>query len=78
MAVIAHTIKGKGVSFMEGHYFWHTRIIKPEEFAIAMVDLGEPLVGGGRRHDDAADGAPDARGLRRDGRRARQRTIRGS
>ncbi len=42
-AVIAHTIKGKGVSFMEGHYFWHTRTIKPDEFAIAMADLGEPL-----------------------------------
>jgi transketolase len=42
VAVIAHTVKGKGVSFMEGHYFWHTRAIKPEEFAIAMADLGEP------------------------------------
>jgi transketolase len=41
--LIAHTIKGKGVSFMEGHYFWHTRAITPEEFAIAMADLGEPL-----------------------------------
>jgi transketolase len=41
--VIAHTIKGKGVSFMEGHYFWHTRVIKPDEFAIAMAELGEPL-----------------------------------
>ncbi|HEY6012454.1 MAG TPA: transketolase [Candidatus Limnocylindrales bacterium] len=43
VAVIAHTVKGKGVSFMEGHYFWHTRAIKPEEFAVAMADLGEPL-----------------------------------
>jgi len=41
--LIAHTTKGKGVSFMEGHYFWHTRAIKPDEFAIAMADLGEPL-----------------------------------
>jgi len=41
--VIAHTVKGKGVSFMEGHYFWHTRAIKPEELAQAMADLGEPL-----------------------------------
>ncbi|MEI7745643.1 MAG: transketolase [Chloroflexota bacterium] len=40
-AVISHTIKGKGVSYMEGRYFWHTRAIKPEEFAIAMADLGE-------------------------------------
>jgi len=43
VAVIAHTVKGKGVSFMEGHYYWHTRPIKPEEFAIAMADLGEPV-----------------------------------
>jgi len=28
---------------MEGHYFWHTRAIKPEELAQAMADLGEPL-----------------------------------
>ena len=40
--VIANTVKGKGVSYMEGRWFWHTRTIKPEEFAIAMRDLGEP------------------------------------
>jgi hypothetical protein len=28
---------------MEGHYFWHTRTIKPEEFQIAMAELGEPV-----------------------------------
>jgi transketolase len=50
VAVIAHTVKGKGVSYMEGHYFWHTRAIKPEEFAIAMADLGEPV--------PAVEGAP--------------------
>jgi transketolase len=51
VAVIAHTVKGKGVSFMEGHYYWHTRAIKPEEFEIAMADLGEPLpsIDGGAR-----------------------------
>ncbi len=46
VALIANTVKGKGVSFMEGHYFWHTRPIKPEEFAQAMADLGEPLPAG--------------------------------
>lgn len=44
--VIAHTVKGKGVSFMEGRYFWHTRAIKPEELAQAMADLGEPVATG--------------------------------
>ncbi len=43
VVVIAHTVKGKGVSYMEGHYFWHTRALKPNEFAIAMADLGEPV-----------------------------------
>lgn len=44
--VIAHTVKGKGVSYMEGHYFWHTRAIKPEEYAQAMAELGEPVAAG--------------------------------
>jgi transketolase len=43
VAVIAHTVKGRGVSFMEGKYYWHTRILTPDEFATAMADLGEPL-----------------------------------
>ncbi len=43
VVVIASTIKGKGVSFMEGHWFWHTRAIKPEEYAAAMAELGEPV-----------------------------------
>jgi transketolase len=42
VAIVSHTVKGKGVSYMEGHYYWHTRVIKPEEFAIAMRELGEP------------------------------------
>jgi transketolase len=42
IVLIASTVKGKGVSYMEGHWFWHTRAIKPEELAIAMRDLGEP------------------------------------
>jgi transketolase len=43
VVVIAHTVKGKGVSYMEDRYFWHTRALKPDEFATAMADLGEPL-----------------------------------
>lgn len=42
VAIVAATVKGKGVSYMEGRYYWHTRAIKPEELAIAMRDLGEP------------------------------------
>jgi transketolase len=40
--VISHTVKGKGVSFMEGHYYWHTRTLTADEFATALADLGEP------------------------------------
>jgi transketolase len=40
--VIAETVKGKGVSFMEGRFFWHTRILRPEEYVLAMAELGEP------------------------------------
>ena len=40
--IIAHTIKGRGVSFMEGDYRWHARSPNAEEFAIAMAELGEP------------------------------------
>ena len=42
IAIISNTVKGKGVSFMEGHWFWHTRPVKPEELAQAMRELGEP------------------------------------
>jgi transketolase len=37
--VIAHTVKGKGVSFMEGNKRWHSAAIKPEEAAIALEEL---------------------------------------
>lgn len=40
IAVIAHTIKGKGVSYMEGNYKWHSKVPTKEEFDIAMQELG--------------------------------------
>lgn len=36
----ANTIKGKGVSFMEGQAKWHGKAPKKEELAIALKDLG--------------------------------------
>ncbi len=39
--VIAHTIKGKGVSFMEDTVLWHYRIPKGAEFAAALAELQE-------------------------------------
>ena len=45
-AIIAHTVKGKGVSFMEGQAGWHGKAPNDEEYRIAMADLeriGEAL-----------------------------------
>lgn len=45
-AIIAHSIKGKGVSFMEGQAGWHGKAPNDEEYAVAMADLeriGEAL-----------------------------------
>ena len=45
-AIIAHTLKGKGVSFMEGSVDWHGKAPNDAEFEIAMKDLeriGEEL-----------------------------------
>jgi len=39
--LIAHTVKGKGVSFMEGQLLWHYRSPQGEEYAAAMLELGE-------------------------------------
>lgn len=38
--VIAHTVKGKGVSFMEDDYTWHSKTLSPQEFATACAELG--------------------------------------
>jgi len=38
-AVIAKTVKGKGVSFMENKAGWHGKAPNDEEFATAMADL---------------------------------------
>ncbi len=40
LALIAHTIKGKGVSFMQDDNNWHYRIPKTEEVAAAKKELG--------------------------------------
>ena len=41
VVLIARTVKGKGVSFMEGKYEWHGRAPNDEEFAAAMRELEE-------------------------------------
>ena len=39
--IIANTIKGKGVSYMENNYAWHGAAPKEEDYKIAMEDLKE-------------------------------------
>jgi transketolase len=38
--IIANTIKGKGVSFMEGKYEWHGKAPDEKETAIALKEIG--------------------------------------
>lgn len=40
LAVIANTVKGKGVSFMENNYLWHDRVLKGEELEKAREEVG--------------------------------------
>lgn len=37
--ILAHTVKGKGVSFMENQLLWHYRSPQGEEFAAALAEL---------------------------------------
>lgn len=39
VCIIAHTVKGKGVSFMEGDFNWHAKAPSKEELASAIDEL---------------------------------------
>lgn len=39
--IIAHTVKGRGVSFMENRVEWHSKAPTPEQFVQALAELGE-------------------------------------
>ena len=39
--IISHSVKGKGVSFMENNVNWHGAAPNAEQFEVAMADLGE-------------------------------------
>ena len=39
--IIAYTVKGKGVSYMENNYAWHGAAPKDEDYQKAMQDLAE-------------------------------------
>jgi transketolase len=40
LIIIAETIKGKGISFMENEKSWHSRIPTEEEYKLALKELG--------------------------------------
>lgn len=40
LALIAHTTKGRGLSFAEGRHTWHTGIANEDELAQARAELG--------------------------------------
>jgi len=41
VAIICNTVKGKGISYMEGNVVWHYRPPKGKDFDKAMEELGE-------------------------------------
>ena len=41
LVILAKTIKGKGISFMENNNFWHHATLKDEDFEKAVQEVGE-------------------------------------
>jgi transketolase len=41
--IVAHTVKGKGVSFMEGRAAWHSGSVTEEQYETAVADLQRRL-----------------------------------
>jgi transketolase len=41
--IVAHTVKGKGVSYMEDRVEWHGTVPDDEQFRQAMTELGAPV-----------------------------------
>jgi len=39
--IIAQTVKGKGISFMEHDNSWHQKVVSDEQYEIAMKELKE-------------------------------------
>ena len=40
LVVLAHTVKGKGVSFMENNNAWHHAVLKEEDYQKALSEIG--------------------------------------
>lgn len=39
LVIVGHTVKGKGISFMEGENKWHHATMSDEEYQLAMAEL---------------------------------------
>lgn len=37
--IVAHTVKGKGVSFVENHVEWHQNVLHDEQYEVALREL---------------------------------------
>jgi transketolase len=42
--IIGHTIKGKGVSFMENQAGWHGKAPSPEQTRAALLELSQEVI----------------------------------
>ncbi len=47
--IVAHTVKGKGVSFMEDQYTWHSRPISDDDLRMALAEIGDTPGGSGHK-----------------------------
>lgn len=55
--VISRSIKGKGVSFMEDDYNWHSKVMTDEDLRRALADLEQPLPRTTRAPESSGQGA---------------------
>jgi len=46
VCIVANTVKGQGVSYMENDYRWHSQVITDELYEQAMKDLGASMPAG--------------------------------
>jgi transketolase len=43
--IISRSVKGKGVSYMENDYNWHSKVLTDADYAQAMAELSRPVEG---------------------------------
>ncbi len=52
--IVAQTVKGKGVSFMENTHLWHSALVSEEQMRQALAELEAADVGSSSSRSDAA------------------------